>query len=114
WVRVASGQLCRGVGGGVGLAGLQRLAHGLCPGDGARDLLGDLDAEAFELRDVDELDAGVRNRVQGRVQRVHRVDRGQGDAGVRLGLRLVLRVVVQRGPGARRDRAPAVLLGDQL
>src|SRR6185437_10898541 len=104
-----AGQLCRGVLRGGGLTCLQRLAHALRAGDRAGDLLGDRQTQAFELRDVDVLDADIGNRVQGRVLRIGGVDRFQGDVRERLGRALVVRVVVQRGPGARRDRGPAVL-----
>src|SRR6185437_8870353 len=104
-----AGQLRRGVLRGGGLTCLQRLAHALRAGDRPGDLLTDRQAEALELRDVDILDADVGHRVQGRVLRIGRVDGLQRDVGERLGRLLVVRVFVQRGPGAGRDRGPAVL-----
>src|SRR5690242_17801569 len=111
---LTAGQLRRGVLGSGRLARLQGRLDALRAGDGPRDLLGDGQAEALELRDVDVLDADIGNRVQSRVLRVDRVDRFQGDGREGLGRLLVVRVVVQRGPGAWRDRGPAVLLRDQL
>src|SRR5215470_2961141 len=78
---LAARQLLWGVLGSGLLAGVERLAHCLRASDGARDLLSDLQAEGLELRDVDELDADVRDRMQGRMQRVDRVDRRQRDGG---------------------------------
>src|SRR5262249_22261783 len=96
------------------LAGLKRLAHTLRASYGARDLLRDLQAEGLELRDVDELNADVRDRMQRRVQRVDRGDRRQGDGGERCSGLLIGGGVVEGGPGTWRDRFPAVLLGDQV
>src|SRR6185312_2215725 len=111
---LTAGQLRRGVLRRGGLTCLQRLAYALGARRRPRYLLADRQAEALELRDVDILDADVGNRVQGRVLRVGGVNRFLGDAGERLGLLLVLRVVVQGGTGAGRDRGPAVLGRDQV
>lgn len=61
---------------GEGLAVGQRLVDALLTRQRRGDLLADIVADARELGDRDELDAGIGHRVLGRIGRVGGEDRG--------------------------------------
>src|SRR6267143_3581076 len=78
-----------------------------------RDVLAHLRSDGLELGDGHELDAGVRDRLRGRMGGISREDRlerqlGEGGRG------LVLLLLVGGLPGAGRDRGPAVRRRDEL
>src|ERR1700761_2088594 len=81
-------------------------------GDGLAELAADVGAEVLELRDVQEPDAGVGHRLEGRVCRVGGVDRRQRERAVGGRQVLVLRDLVAGEPAARWHVRPAELLPD--
>src|ERR1700694_1596931 len=66
----------------------------LLTGDGGRELLTYARAEILKLRDLDELDPGVRHRFDGRLGRISLLDGVQRDRRERCGVGLVARCVV--------------------
>src|SRR5919106_2385246 len=94
--------------GGDALTVVDRCVDVRAPGDHRRELLSALVADVLELRDADVLDTGK----TGARRRARVVDRRGGDRverrlGERSSRLLVLRDLIGRLPGARRDRCPA-------
>src|SRR3954468_12111357 len=114
----AIGAICRGRkarapswttdrGGGDVLAVRLRRIDRRSAADDRRELLGALVADILELGDADVLDAWVA-RTPGRARVVdrRRLDRVECGLGERAGCRSVLRNLVGRAAGARRNRCP--------
>ena len=57
------------------LSGLQRLIDGCLPGDRTRDALAHYRAKRLELRNPNELHAGIWHRLRGRMIWIRRLDR---------------------------------------
>ena len=83
------------------------------PGERGRELLADCRGNALELGYRDELNTDVGNRIDGRIVRVRRVDRAQRHLGEIGGLD-ILRILVERCPGAGRNIGPAFLRRDEF
>ena len=98
---------------GRGLRLGERRIDGHRAGERGREVLTDVRADALELGDRDELDAGIRHRLHGRVIWVGRIDRPERQLRPRGGLGVV-GVLVQRGARPGRNASPAVLRGDQV
>src|SRR3954470_18132361 len=88
------------------LSPVERVGDGHLSRDRRADVLGDLRAEIGELRDVDELDARRRARLDPRVVRVGAQDRLERGLGERRRLLDVRGVLVRRGTLARRHLRP--------